>query len=366
MNWDWDKLQGRRRPSGGGGGGDGPHMPDFDEIGAKLKQFKGINFPVGKLAVLLVVILWLLSGIYIVDPDEAGVVLRFGAYDRTTQPGPHYHLPYPIESVITPKVSQIRRAEVGLRSIEREGRSSDPNQFRIVPEESLMLTGDENIVDIQFIVQYQIKDPVDYLFKVSEQAKTVKDAAEAAMREVVGYNKIDSVLTTDKLQVQNQTRLLMQEILDRYELGIRVVAVQLQDVQPPKEVVDAFKDVASAREDRVRIINEAEAYSNDLIPRTRGLGAQLINEAEAYKETVIRKSEGEASRFLAVLKEYNLARDVTKQRLYLEAMETIFSNPDMEKVIMSDKALNKAVPYLPLDRLAPSSSGSSGARGNTK
>ncbi len=339
-----------------------PQTPNFDEIGEKLKQFKGINFPVGKLAILLVVVLWLLSGIFIVDPDEEGVVLRFGAYDRTAQPGPHYHLPYPVESVITPKVTQIRRIEVGLRSLDREGRSSDSGQFRLIPEESLMLTGDENIVDIQFIVQYQIKDAVYYLFNVSQQAKTVKDAAEAAMREVVGYNKIDSVLTTDKLQIQNQTRLLMQEILDKYKAGIRVVAVQLQDVQPPREVVDAFKDVASAREDRVRIINEAEAYSNDLIPRTRGLGAQLVNEAEAYKETMIRKSEGEASRFLAVLKEYNVAKDVTKQRLYLEAMETIFSNPNMEKVILSNKALNKAVPYLPLERLLPSSSGARGKK----
>ena len=346
MNWDWDKLQDKRK----GTPFSSPGGPQFDNVSDLLQRFRNSRFPGGKAMILLVVLAWLASGIYIIKPDEVGVVLRFGAFDRKTEPGPHYHFPFPIERVEVPKVTQIRRLEVGLRSLGHEG-NFQQGQFRIVPEESLMLTGDENIVDVQFIVQYQIKDPVQYLFSVKDQPETVKKAAEAAMREVIGYNKIDAVLTTGKNEIQNQARQLMQDILDRYRAGVRVVAVQLQDVQPPKEVVDAFKDVASAREDRSRFINEAEAYQNDLLPKTRGLAARYVNEAEAYKESVTRKATGEASRFLAVLKEYNKAKDVTRERLYIEAMETMLANPNMEKVLLSDGVNNKVVPYLPLDSL---------------
>lgn len=348
MSWDWDKLQQRRgRPSGGrpagGGSGDGPSFPDF---GADLKRFRNIKFPAWWIGVLLAA-LWVASGLYIVEPAEIGVVQRFGAYHRQTEPGLHYHLPFPIENAQVPKVTQVRRVEVGFRTV---GRTAS-QQYRQVPEESLMLTGDENIVDVQFIVQYMIKDAVHFLFNVHEPDQTVKNAAEAAMREVVGYNKIDSVLTTDKLDIQNHTRDLMQNILDIYSSGIHVQAVQLQDVHPPKDVIDAFKDVASAREDKSRYINEADAYKNDILPKARGQAAVLINQASAYKDQTIRRTQGEADRFLSVLREYNKAKDVTRQRLYLETMERILQNPELEKIIISDEALSKAVPYLPLNSI---------------
>jgi membrane protease subunit HflK len=344
MNWDWEKLQQKRQRQSGGGGGGGPDF-DFNE---QLKKLKGLKLPGGgKLLILGLIILWLASGIYIVEPDEAGVVQRFGAYAYQTGPGAHYHLPFPIETVTTPKTSEVRRAEVGFRSSER-----DPDQVRGVPDEALMLTGDENIVSVQFIVQYQLKDPVAYLFNLSQQTETVKNAAEAAMREVVGYNKIDSALTTGKLEIQNDTRDLLQEILDIYSSGIQVVAVQLQDVHPPDEVIDAFKDVASAREDKSRFINEAEAYRNDLLPKARGEAATIINAAQGYKESTILRAKGEAARFNEVLAEYRKAKDVTRRRLYIETMEKVFANPNLEKVIMTDKASGRVVPYLPLDRLS--------------
>lgn len=350
MSWDWEKLQEKRRRQTGGGGPQGPQGPDFN-FGEGWQKFKNFRFPAWKLVVPILLVAWALTGIYIVDPDEVGVVTRFGAFNRMAESGPHYHWPFPIESAATPKVTQIRRVEVGLRSIGRLVQDNTPSDFRTVPEESLMLTGDENIVDVQFIVQYMIKNPVDYLFRVADQHQTVKNAAEAAMREVVGYNKIDSILTTDKSVIQNETRDLMQDILDRYEAGVRIVAVNLQDVHPPKEVVDAFKDVASAREDRSRIINEAEAYRNDITPKARGEAAVMVNQADAYKESEIRKASGEAARFLSVLEEYNKAKDVTRERLYLETMEKVLSNPNLSKIILSDEAMGSTVPFLPLDNL---------------
>jgi len=350
MSWDWEKLQEkRRRQTGGGGGPQGPKGPDFD-FGEGIEKLKNFRFPAWKLIIPILIVIWALTGIYIVDPDEVGVVKRFGAFNRITEAGPHYHWPFPIESALTPKVTQIRRVEVGMRSISRNAQDRTTD-YRAVPEESLMLTGDENIVDVQFIVQYMIKDPVDYLFRVSGQQQSVKNAAEAAMREVVGYNRIDAILTTDKSVIQNETRDLMQEILDRYQAGVRIVAVNLQDVHPPQEVVDAFKDVASAREDRSRIINEAEAYRNDILPKARGNAAVMTNQAEAYKESEIRRSKGEADRFLSVLEEYNKAKDVTRQRLYLETMERVLSNKSLNKIILSEEALDSTLPFLPLDNL---------------
>ncbi|GAB6177466.1 FtsH protease activity modulator HflK [Desulfobaculum senezii] len=343
MNWDWEKLQEKRKRQPGGGGGG----PNFGDVNVDWDRFKNFKFPAWRIVLLIALVLWLASGIYIVGPDEVGVVQRFGAFERQSEPGPHYRWPFPIESVQTPKVTQIRRVEVGLRTVGRRTQFSS-GQFQDVPQESLMLTGDENIVDVQFIVQYLIRDAKNYLFNVQNQHETVKSVAEAGMREVIGRNKIDTVLTTDKLAIQNETRELMQEMLDRYEAGVRVVAVQLQNVHPPKEVIDAFKDVASAREDKSRFINEADAYRNDLLPKARGQAAVLLNKAEAFKETQVRKAKGDAARFLAVLEEYNKAKDVTRKRLYLETMEHILSNPNTEKIIMSDEALRGAVPYLPL------------------
>ena len=359
MNWDWEKLQEQRQRQSGG-----PSGPNLGDIQNYFKRFRGPKAPGAKFVVLAVLILWALSGIYIVDPDEVGVVKRFGKYEYQTGPGPHYHLPYPIESALTPKVTQVRRVEVGYRSV---GRSStfQQGQIRIVPEESLMLTGDENIVDVQFIVQYQIKDAEAYLFNISEPEKSIKDAAEAAMREVIGSNKIDAALTTGKLEIQNETLDLIQKILDSYKAGIRVVTVQLQNVHPPNEVIDAFKDVASAREDKNRYINEADAYRNDIIPKTRGQAAVIINKAEAYKEAVVRKAQGESARFLDVLAEYNKAKDVTRARMRIETMERVLSDPNLEKVIISPEALKSSVPYLPLGQVPAEGRGQAAAAGET-
>ena len=347
MNWDWEKLQEKRQRQFGPG-------PDFQSIGEDLKRLTNFNFriPGGpKLIILLVAVLWLASGIYIVEPDEVGVIRRFGAYDRTTNPGPHYHIPFPVESVLTPKVFMNQRVEIGFKTTgTKDGVGF---QYRPVPEEALMLTGDENIVDVQFIVQYQIGDPVEWLFRIKSPAETVKVAAEAAMREVIGNKDIDSALTTGKLEIQNVTKELLQSVLDRYNSGVKIIAVQLQDVHPPKDVMEAFKDVASALEDKNRLVNEADSYYNDIIPKARGLAASMLNDAQAYKESVVRKATGEASRFVSILTEYNKAKEVTRERLYLETMEQILANPDLEKVILSDEALRQSLPYLPLDRVNP-------------
>jgi HflK protein len=256
-----------------------------------------------------------------------------------------------VESAQTPKTTRIRRLEFGYRSIGRQGDSQMAT--RPVTEESLMLTGDENIVDVQFTVQFLVNDPVAYLFNVADPEGAVRGAAEAAMREIMGKSKIDAALTSGKDEIQIQTRDLMQDILDRYKAGIKVVAAQLQYVHPPAEVIEAFKDVASAREDKSRFINEADAYRNDILPKARGQAAVVVNEAEAYRESVTRTSQGEASRFLAVLTEYNKAKDVTRQRLYLETMQRVLANPATEKLVLTDKALEKTVPYLPLPALSP-------------
>lgn len=344
MNWDWEKLQEKRQRQSGPIPG-----PDFGDFNEKVKQFKQINLPGWRIFFLAAVVLWLGSGIYIVEPDEVGVVKRFGAYDRTTEPGPHYRMPFPLESVLTPQVTKIQRIEVGFRgSTAFTVETGTP--IRLVPEESLMLTGDENIVDVQFIVQFLVENAQNYLFNVANQDKTVKDAAEAAMREVIGYNRIDAALTDDKLTIQNDMRDLLQRILDSYQSGVRVVAVQLQDVHPPKQVIDSFKDVASAKEDKSRFINEAEAYENDLIPKTRGEVATIINQAQAYKEAKILQAKGDRDRFLAVLAEYRKAKDITKKRIYLETMEDILSRPEVEKIIISGEVGQRVLPYLPLQR----------------
>ena len=370
MNWDWDKLQEKRQRQNWGnntdnngnngnnrdqepsydGGGKGP---DYDKLSDAFKRLPHLSTPSGgkvKWILLALVGVWLLSGIYIVNPDEEGVVLRFGKYVRTVGAGPHYALPFPIETVYKPKVTQVQRVEVGFRSV-AQGRTFQQGANRSLPEEASMLTGDENIVNVQFSVQYQIKNPVEYLFNVTNQAAVVKNAAEAAMREVIGNSLIDSALTDGKLQIQTEATQLLQEILDRYKVGVRVIAVQLQDVHPPKEVSDAFKDVASAREDKSRIINEAEAYRNALLPAARGKASAIRNDAEAYAATRIQDAEGAASRFDAGRSQYEKAPQVTCGRLYYETMESILGNVD-EKILMDGQAAQRALPYLPLPTLA--------------
>ena len=274
------------------------------------------------------IVLWLLTGIYIVGPDEVGVVRTFGEFTRVTQSGLNWKFPAPIEIANTPKVTEVKRIEIGFRSMKN-------GQYRTVEKESLMLTGDENIVDAEMIVQYKIKDPVDYLFNIVGPELTVRQAAEASLRTVVGRNKIDETLTTGKFTIQEETKLQLQSILDMYESGIHVVAVQLQDVSPPKEVIGAFKDVASAKEDKNRMINQAEGYRNDVIPKARGEAEAMIRDAEGFRDSRVKRAEGDAAKFTTILKEYNKSKSITEKRLYLETMEKVV--PDIEKIVVPDK-----------------------------
>jgi membrane protease subunit HflK len=256
------------------------------------------------------------------------VVRTFGKFSRVAQSGLNWHFPLPIETVNTPKVTQVKRIEMGFRTLKN-------GQYRRVEKESLMLTGDENIVDAQMIVQYKIKDPVAYLFNIVGPELTVREAAEASLRTVVGRNKIDETLTTGKFTIQEETKEQLSAILDKYESGIHVVAVQLQDVSPPKEVMGAFKDVASAKEDKNRMVNQAEGYRNDVIPKARGEAESMIRDAEGFKQSRIKRSEGDAAKFTTVLKEYRKAKSITEKRLYLETMQKVL--PGVEKFIVPDK-----------------------------
>ena len=262
---------------------------------------------------------------YSVGPDEVGVVQRFGKYNRVVGSGLNYHIPYPIETVKTPKVTEVKRIEIGFRTVGK-------NQYSTIEQESLMLTGDENIVDAELIVQYKIKDPIDYLFNFIGPELTLREASEASLRTVIGRHNIDEALTSGKLMIQEETKELLQIILDKYETGVIVVAVQLQDVSPPKQVIDAFKDVASAKEDKNRMINEAEGYRNDVIPKARGQAQAMIRESEGFRESRIKRAEGDVAKFKAIVKEYTKAKEVTKERLYLEAMEEIL--PGIDKYIV--------------------------------
>ena len=282
----------------------------------------------GALPILgIALVLWLLTGIYVVGPDEVGVVQTFGKYSRASQSGLNYHFPYPIETVKTPKVTEVKRIEIGFRSVGK-------NQYQTVERESLMLTGDENIVDAEMIVQYKIKDPEAYLFNFIKPELTVREASEASLRTVVGRHNIDEALTSGKFMIQEETKELVQSILDKYNTGISVVAVQLQDVSPPQQVIAAFKDVASAKEDKNKMVNQAEGYRNDIIPKARGEAQSMIREAEGYKKARIARAEGDVAKFSAVLKEYRKAKGVTETRMYLETMEEIL--PKIEKIIIPD------------------------------
>tara|TARA_Y100000758_G_scaffold197919_2_gene141221 strand:- start:1122 stop:2087 length:966 start_codon:yes stop_codon:yes gene_type:complete len=275
----------------------------------------------------IALVLWLLTGVYIVGPDEVGVVQTFGKYSRAAQSGLNYHFPYPIETVSTPKVTEVKRIEIGFRTVGNK-------QYQTVERESLMLTGDENIVDAEMIVQYRIKDPVAYTFNFIEPELTVREASEASLRTVVGRHNIDEALTSGKFMIQEETKELVQSILDKYNTGILVVAVQLQDVSPPEQVIAAFKDVASAKEDKNRMVNQAEGYRNDVIPKARGEAQARIREAEGYKQARIARAEGDVAKFSAILKEYRKAKGVTETRMYLETVEEVLQNK--EKIIVPD------------------------------
>ena len=306
-------------------GGEVFQIPDFKRIfGGGLR-----------LLFFIIAAIWLLTGVYIVGPDEQGVVRRFGRLARVTSSGLHYHLPFPLEVVQKPKITEVKRIEVGFRTRD----SGPPASYIDVLDESLMLTGNLNIIDIDMIVQFKISDAIKFLFNVRDVEETIQKTAEAALRYVVGKHDIDEALTTGKFEIQNEVLLYLQSILDKYDIGIFVVAVQLQDVHPPKEVALDFKDVASAKEDREKKINEAQGYNNDIIPRTRGQGEKLIKEAEAYAAARVAQAQGDAQNFLNILREYSNAKDVTRQRMFLETMEEIL--PRVQKYILKgDGTLN--------------------------
>jgi membrane protease subunit HflK len=299
-----------------------------------------------KWAVPFLLILWILSGIYIVGPDEQGVVRRFGKVVRIVEPGPHYRLPRPIEKVDKPKIQQVRRIEIGFETIS----PGPPARYRFHTEESLMLTGDEQIIDAQVIVQYKIENAADYLFNVRNlegSQGTIKDAAEVALRQVVGQRPIDDVLISEKLQVESDISALLQEIVEGYESGIRITVVKLQTVQPPKEVAAAFSDVVSAKEDKEKLIQEAQGYKEDIIPKARGEARSIVLEAEGYKEEKIKRAQGDVAKFLAVLQEYEKAKDVTRKRLYLETMEKVL--PGIKKFIIDSETGDGLLKLLPLE-----------------
>ena len=345
-------------PPGGGGNGSGrgPTPPDIDAIIRKIQETIKKFLPGGSksgakpiiLGLVILGFIWLASGLYRVLPDEQGVVLRFGKFIKTTQPGLNYHIPVPIESVQTPKVTKVNRIDIGFRS-ERDTGFSTGGGVADVPEESLMLTGDENIVNIDFSVFWVIKDAGNFLFKIQDPQGTVKAAAETAMREVIAKSAIQPILTEGRAKIEVETQEIIQSILDEYNSGIQITQVQTQKADPPDQVIDAFRDVQAARADMERSKNEAEAYANDVIPRARGEAQKILQAAEAYKKQVVAKAEGEASRFLAIYNEYAKAKRVTKDRMYLETMEKVLA--DINKIIIDKNVSSGVVPYLPLKEL---------------
>ena len=348
----WGSTGGGQNPWGRGGGGGSP--ADFEEMIRRGQDRFRRMMPKGfggsrgvVLIVAAVVALWAITGFYRVEQDQQGVVLRFGEYVRTTPPGLHYHLPWPVETVQLPSVTRIRRIDVGFASA-GDGRTT---MRRDIPEESLMLTGDENIIDIDFTVLWRIVDARNFLFNIQDPEATVKFAAESAMREILGRTDIQPALTEERPLIEQNARTLLQDILDGYAAGIEITQLQLQDVQAPSEVRDAFDDVQRARQDQQRLRNQAEAYRNQIIPQARGEAVRLIQEARAYREQVINRAQGDAQRFLSVLLTYSANPEVTAHRLYLETIEEVFSGID--KVIIDDDAGNGqgVVPYLPLNEL---------------
>ena len=359
---------------GGGGGGGGPwgtggpggpwgsggrgfQPPNFEDSLRKLQNFLKRWLPGGGaglgggrgwlLGFIVILFLWLLSGFYRVEPDQEGLVLRWGAFDRKATPGLNYHLPSPIEEALTPIVTRINRIEIGYRTNQAVSRSTE------VPEESLMLTGDENIVDINFTVFWLVKDAKDYVFNIRNPELTVKAASESAMREIIGHTDIANALAEGRGKIETDTEALAQSILDYYGAGIEITQVQLQKVDPPGPVIDAFRDVQSAKIDEQRLVNEAEAYRNDVVPRAHGDASRISQESQAYKAQVVLQAQGDAARFQSVYQAYAVSQDVTARRLYIETMESILKNTN--KVVIDRSASGSGVlPYLPLPAIPAS------------
>ena len=323
----------------------GPQPPDIDELLSNLQDKFKIGLPqkgVFSYIIILAIIVWLATGIFIIDPEEQGVIKRFGEVTEVVGPGPHYHLPSPIETVQIAPVTAVRRLEIGFRTIQ----TGPPAKYRRVLKESLMLTGDENIIDVQFIVQYRISDLENYLYSLTNPDVTVRSAAESAMREVIGDSSVTEALTVGKGIIEDTTALLLQQTMNSYKGGIKIENVKLQDVHPPDAVKEAFKDVVSAREDREKMINDAEGYRNNLVPKARGEAAQLVNSAKAYAKEKVLVAIGESERFNLVYEEYKKAKDITRERILLETMASIL--PKVNKVIADKELGGNVLPFLPI------------------
>ena len=338
-------LLGKKGGGGGNGGGDGPRLPQFNFN----PRFLGGGIG---LIVFLVAAIWLVSGFYIVDASQRGIVLQFGSYKEATEPGLRWRWPYPVQSHEIVNLNGVRTVEIGYRGTERNK----------VLKEALMLTDDENIVNIQFAVQYVLKDPVEYLFNNRSPDEAVMGAAETAVREIVGKSKMDFVLYEGREQIATQASQLMQDILDRYKSGIMISKVTMQNAQPPEQVQSAFDDAVKAGQDRERQKNEGQAYANDVIPKAKGTAARLMQEAEGHKQRVISTAEGDASRFKQVQTEYAKAPEVTRQRMYLETMQQVYSSTS--KVLIDAKGQGNLL-YLPLDKLMQATAATAAAAAET-
>ena len=350
---------GGKSSGGGGSGGNAGGPPDLEELIRKGQdRFKNL-MPGGVggvkgifLAVLLIVFVWLLSGLYRVQPGENGIELLFGKYVNTTQAGLNFWAPWPVGSIMRPNVEQTNQINVGFRSL-GPGRG---DAARDVPEESLMLTGDQNIIDIDFVVQWRIKDAKDFLFNIRDPRSTVKLAAESSIREIVGQTPLEEVLATKRTEVETRTRDVLQRIMDDYKAGVFIAEVKMQKVDPPQKVIDAFNDVQRARQDKERQQNEAEAYRNDIVPKAKGEASRQLEQAAAYRERLIKEADGEAKRFVSVYEAYLTGKDVTVRRLYLERMQDVLKKS--EKVIIENgQGGTGVVPYLPLPEIKKRSQG---------
>jgi len=353
---------GSKGPWGSGPQSSGPTPPDLEDLLRRSQDKLRSVLPGGNMggrgfALLLLgaVVVWGVSGFFRVEPDELGVVLRFGKSVREVQPGLNYHLPYPIETVLTPKALQVRKIDVGMRIVDDLRRGAT---VRDVPEESLMLTGDENIVDVDFSVIWRIKPKEglgEYLFNIQNPEGTVKAVAESAMREVVGRSDIQPILTGARQSIETSVHELMQKVLDTYQAGVQVTQVQMQKVDPPAQVIESFREVQAARADLVRLQNEAETYANQKVPEAKGQASKILQDAEAYKSQTVAEATGQASRFGKVYEEYKKAPQVTRQRIYLETMERVFGGTD--KIILDSGSSTQGgnnsgvVPILPLNEM---------------
>jgi membrane protease subunit HflK len=347
--------QGGGGPWGQGGGGQPPQ--DVDALIRQMRDAWRRMMPGGgassgrfMLLALVFALFWAATGFYRVNPQQQGVVLRFGEFVRASPPGLHYHLPFPVERVLTPEVTRDNRIEIGFRDV-----SGNSSSRRDIADESQMITGDENIVDIDFVVFWRIADAGQYLFNLAEPDDTIKVTAEAVMREIIGRTTIQAALTEGRQDIQVQARQQLQDLLNEYGAGVRVRDVQLLAVDPPSDVIDAFNEVQRARQDRDRLKNEAEAFSNDIVPRARGEAAKLVAEAEAYEAEVVNRATGDASRFDQIYDAYLNNKDVTRERIYIETVEEILANVD--KIIIDGDVGNGVVPYLPLKELNKSVGG---------